>query len=169
MKTFNWVKILFIALSLVLAFSLVACVSETPVETDGESEESIDNGSVADTDKTPAESDPESTPAESDPESTPAESTPAESESESETETEPVPACAHTDCTETAAKAATCTEAGNDAYKVCNACEAIIDANGNVIAAIPTIAAPGHTEEVVAGKAATCTEARFGLGCFRLC
>ena len=150
MKTFNWVKILFIALSLVLAFSLVACVSETPVETDGESEESIDNGSVADTDKTPAESDPESTPAES---------TPAESESESETETEPVPACAHTDCTETAAKAATCTEAGNDAYKVCNACEAIIDANGNVIAAIPTIAAPGHTEEVVAGKAATCTEA----------
>ncbi|MBO5682958.1 MAG: hypothetical protein J6S10_03175 [Clostridia bacterium] len=149
MKTLNWVKILFIALSLVLAFSLVACVSETPVESDSETEESIDegNGSVADTDKAPAESGSESTPDE-----------------ETSSETEPAPACAHTECTETAAKAATCTEAGNDAYKICNACEAIIDANGNVISAIPTIAALGHTEVVDAGTPADCENAGLTEG-----
>ena len=69
--------------------------------------------------------------------------------------------CDHAEKAHTAAKAATCTEAGNVAYYFCAqcnqyfadaACEMVLKANELTIAVL------GHTEEVVAGKAATCTE-----------
>lgn len=49
--------------------------------------------------------------------------------------------CKHTSCTTVAAKPATCTEEGNDAYFVCNDCKAIFDEAGNKIDKIPLIAA----------------------------
>ena len=69
--------------------------------------------------------------------------------------------CDHAEKAYTEAKAATCTEAGNVAYYFCAqcnqyfsdaACETVLKANELTIAAL------GHTEEVVAGTAATCTE-----------
>ena len=51
-----------------------------------------------------------------------------------------------------AAVPATCTTAGKTAGKHCSVCNAVIEAQ-------ETVAAKGHTEEIVPGKAPTCTEA----------
>ncbi len=62
---------------------------------------------------------------------------------------------------EVAEVAASCTEAGTKAYYKCSGCDKLFaDAEGATeIEAPEAIAALGHTEKVVAGKAATCTEA----------
>lgn len=61
-----------------------------------------------------------------------------------------------------AAKAATCTEAGNTAYYVCDNCgKYFSDEAGNtqITLADTVVAATGHSMDAVAAKAATCTEA----------
>lgn len=61
-----------------------------------------------------------------------------------------------------AAKAATCTEAGNTAYYVCDNCgKYFSDEAGNTqkTLADTVVAATGHSMDAVAAKAATCTEA----------
>lgn len=61
-----------------------------------------------------------------------------------------------------AAKAATCTEAGNTAYYVCDNCgKYFSDEAGNtqITLADTVVAATGHNMDAVAAKAATCTEA----------
>ena len=61
-----------------------------------------------------------------------------------------------------AAKAATCTEAGNTSYYVCDNCgKYFSDEAGNtqITLADTVVAATGHSMDAVAAKAATCTEA----------
>ena len=63
--------------------------------------------------------------------------------------------------TKTDAKAATCTEVGNNAYYTCSACgKAFKDADGKTETTVEaeTIAATGHTMTKTDAKAATCTE-----------
>ena len=63
--------------------------------------------------------------------------------------------------TKTDAKAATCTEDGNNAYYTCSACGKIFkDADGKTVTTVEaeTIAATGHTMTKTDAKAATCTE-----------
>ena len=63
--------------------------------------------------------------------------------------------------TKTDAKAATCTEDGNNAYYTCSACGKIFkDADGKTATTVETekIAATGHTMTKTDAKAATCTE-----------
>ena len=43
-----------------------------------------------------------------------------------------------------AAKDPTCNEQGNSAYRVCQSCGLVTDANGKVLSAVPTIPAKGH-------------------------
>ena len=176
MKKTNFFKVLLVALSLVLVFSLVACSDPEPQETE-DTKESISE------ENTPTESDSkapegneskESEPAESDnqetasPESGSVESEIAENTTAEETETtEPaVPTCQHSNCEEFEAKEATCTEDGNEAYKVCKDCQAIINADGNKIFAVPVIAA-GHKFEAHEAKAPTCTE--DGNDAYKVC
>ncbi len=62
----------------------------------------------------------------------------------------------------TAAKTATCTEAGNTAYWYCSACEKYFSDEActvEITLASTAIAAKGHTKIATAAKAATCTEA----------
>jgi len=59
--------------------------------------------------------------------------------------------------TEVAAKAATCTEAGNEAYKKCE-CGKLYDMEGNPIDEIPVIPALGHGEADADGKCPVCGE-----------
>ena len=70
--------------------------------------------------------------------------------------------CKHTSCTTVAAKPATCTEEGNDAYSVCNDCKAIFDEAGNKIDKIPLIA-PTHKNVVENGYLAPTTKAEGQL------
>ena len=53
--------------------------------------------------------------------------------------------CYHFGKTAYEAKAATCTEGGNEAYSVCKGCQAIFNANGEIVDAIPTTPAAGHS------------------------
>lgn len=64
--------------------------------------------------------------------------------------------------TKTEAKAATCTEAGNDAYWTCGSCHKLFsDAEGNTetTAAAVTVEKLGHKMDKTEAKVATCTEA----------
>ena len=75
-------------------------------------------------------------------------------------ETEKIAATGHT-MTKTEAKAATCTEDGNNEYYTCSACgKAFKDADGKTVTTVEaeTIAATGHTMTKTDAKAATCTE-----------
>jgi len=73
-----------------------------------------------------------------------------------------IPALLHThDLQRTAAKAATCTEDGNIEYWTCSKCGRLysdIDGKNEIRAENIVIAAAGHTETTISGKAATCTE-----------
>ena len=62
--------------------------------------------------------------------------------------------------------APTCTAAGTKAYYTCSGCDQIFsDEEGqNAIAAPETIDALGHSEEIIAGKDATCTEKGLSEG-----
>ena len=74
--------------------------------------------------------------------------------------TEKIAATGHK-MTKTDAKAATCTEVGNNAYYTCSACgKAFKDADGKTETTVEaeTIAATGHTMTKTDAKAATCTE-----------
>ena len=144
MKITKLMRLLFIAVAVVMVFSLFAC-TETP-EAEETTTEKIENneessGNVQNPDE------PENTessdvaggdatePKETDPK-------------ETETETEPTPVCQHTDVETLAGKAATCTEDGITEGKKCTAC-------GTVIVAQETIPA-GHTVVVDAAVAPTC-------------
>ena len=77
-------------------------------------------------------------------------------------ESQTIPKLNHThDLVKTAAVAATCTTDGNIEYWTCSKCHKIYsDENGEteITAADTVIDATGHKEEVIPGKAATCTE-----------
>ncbi|MBQ8409901.1 MAG: hypothetical protein IJY39_13655 [Clostridia bacterium] len=53
--------------------------------------------------------------------------------------------CYHFSVTAYEAKAATCTEGGNEAYSVCNDCQVIFNADNVIIEVIPTTPAAGHS------------------------
>ena len=75
-------------------------------------------------------------------------------------EAEKIAATGHT-MTKTEAKAATCTEDGNNEYYTCSACgKAFKDADGKTVTTVEAekIAATGHTMTKTEAKAATCTE-----------
>ena len=75
-------------------------------------------------------------------------------------EAEKIAATGHT-MTKTEAKAATCTEDGNNEYYTCSACgKAFKDADGKTVTTVEAekIAATGHTMTKTDAKAATCTE-----------
>ena len=75
-------------------------------------------------------------------------------------EAETIAATGHT-MTKTEAKAATCTEDGNNEYYTCSACgKAFKDADGKTVTTVEAekIAATGHTMTKTEAKAATCTE-----------
>ena len=75
-------------------------------------------------------------------------------------EDETIAATGHT-MTKTEAKAATCTEDGNNEYYTCSACgKAFKDADGKTVTTVEAekIAATGHTMTKTEAKAATCTE-----------
>ena len=75
-------------------------------------------------------------------------------------ETEKIAATGHT-MTKTEAKAATCTEDGNNEYYTCSACGKIFkDADGKTVTTVEAekIAATGHTMTKIEAKSATCTE-----------
>ena len=77
-------------------------------------------------------------------------------------ETRAIPKLNHThNLVKTAAVAATCTTAGNIDYWTCSKCHKIYsDENGEteITSADTVINATGHTDAVIPGKAATCTE-----------
>ncbi len=58
----------------------------------------------------------------------------------------------------TQAKAATCTEEGNETYSICSRCDKIFDAQDKELEAIPIIAKKEHVLQTIPGKKATCTE-----------
>ena len=69
--------------------------------------------------------------------------------------------CGHEDITHVEDESATCTEAGNIEYWHCADCDKYFsnaDATQEIKKAETVIDAKGHTEEVVSGKDATCTE-----------
>ena len=73
---------------------------------------------------------------------------------------ETIPALGHS-MSKTEAKAATCTEDGNNAYYTCNTCKKVFkDAAGmqETTVAAETVKALGHSMEKTEAKAATCTE-----------
>ena len=75
-------------------------------------------------------------------------------------EAEKIAATGHT-MTKTEAKAATCTEDGNNEYYTCSACgKAFKDADGKTVTTVEAekLAATGHTMAKTEAKAATCTE-----------
>ena len=84
----------------------------------------------------------------------------AEGTQETTVETEKIAATGHT-MTKTDAKAATCTEDGNNEYYTCSACGKVFkDADGKTVTTVEAekIAATGHTMTKTDAKAATCTE-----------
>ncbi len=84
----------------------------------------------------------------------------ADGRQETTKEAEVLPALGHT-MTETAAKEATCTESGNNAYFTCETCHLVFkDAEGKqkTTVAAETLKALGHKMTKTAAKAATCTE-----------
>ena len=79
----------------------------------------------------------------------------------SETETREIPVLTHThSLTKTDAKAATCTEDGNNDYWTCASCKKVFkaDKTTETTVAAETIKAKGHTEVVDEAVAPTCTE-----------
>ena len=79
---------------------------------------------------------------------------------ETSVEAEKLVATGHS-LTKTEAKAATCTEDGNNEYYTCSACgKAFKDADGKTVTTVEAekIAATGHTMTKTDAKAATCTE-----------
>lgn len=58
----------------------------------------------------------------------------------------------------TQAKAATCTEEGNETYSICSRCDKIFDAQDKELEAIPILAKKEHVLQTIPGKKATCTE-----------
>ena len=84
----------------------------------------------------------------------------AEGTQETTVENEILAASGHT-MTKTDAKAATCTEDGNNEYYTCSACGKVFkDADGKTATSVEdeTIAATGHTMTKTEAKDATCTE-----------
>ena len=84
----------------------------------------------------------------------------ADGKTETSVEAEKIAATGHT-MTKTDAKAATCTEDGNNEYYSCSACgKAFKDADGKIETTVEAekIAATGHTMTKTDAKAATCTE-----------
>ena len=84
----------------------------------------------------------------------------AEGTQETTVETEKIAATGHT-MTKTDAKAATCTEDGNNEYYTCSACGKVFkDADGKTVTTVEAekIAATGHTMTKTDAKDATCTE-----------
>ena len=84
----------------------------------------------------------------------------AEGTQETTVKNEILAASGHT-MTKTEAKAATCTEDGNNAYYTCSVCGKIFkDADGKTVTTVEAekIAATGHTMTKTEAKAATCTE-----------
>ena len=84
----------------------------------------------------------------------------AEGTQETTVETEKIAATGHT-MTKTDAKAATCTEDGNNEYYTCSACGKVFkDADGKIETTVEAekIAAAGHTMTKTDAKDATCTE-----------
>ena len=84
----------------------------------------------------------------------------ADSKTATTVEAEKIAATGHT-MTKTEAKAATCTEDGNNEYYTCSACgKAFKDADGKTVTTVEAekIAAMGHTMIKTEAKAATCTE-----------
>ena len=79
-----------------------------------------------------------------------------------EEESRAIPALSHThNLQRTAAKAATCTEAGNIEYWKCSKCGKFYsdeEAKNEITEAETIVKATGHTEVAIPGKAATCTE-----------
>ena len=79
---------------------------------------------------------------------------------ETSVEAEKLVATGHS-LTKTEAKAATCTEDGNNEYYTCSACGKIFkDADGKTVTTVEAekIAATGHTMTKIEAKSATCTE-----------
>lgn len=66
--------------------------------------------------------------------------------------------CPHTNKTEHAAVAETCTTAGNELYYTCDKCGKLLDQNGAVIETEPVIAAKGHDMTHYDALDPTCTE-----------
>ena len=84
----------------------------------------------------------------------------ADGKTETSVEAEKIAATGHA-MTKTDAKAATCTEDGNNEYYSCSACgKAFKDADGKIETTVEAekIAATGHTMTKTDAKAATCTE-----------
>ena len=84
----------------------------------------------------------------------------AEGKTETTVEAEKIAAVGHT-LTKTDAKAATCTEDGNNEYYTCSACGKVFkDSDGKTETTVEAekIAATGHTMTKTDAKAATCTE-----------
>ena len=71
--------------------------------------------------------------------------------------------CHHLNVTEHPAVAPDCTHAGNALWYSCDDCEAVLDADKNVLDAVPAIPALGHDYEEHALVPATCTESGTAL------
>ena len=54
--------------------------------------------------------------------------------------------CYHFSVKDYEAKASTCTEAGNEAYSVCNGCGIIFNSKGEIVEEIPAVPVSGHTK-----------------------